>query len=210
MKQIYPDLWQTEAEHPFPSLTTHAYLLVREDGNVLFYSSSHPAEHEHIAGLGGLARQYLSHKDEVGPALAAIKSKFGSLLVCHRLEVDAVEKECPVDLTFESREVHLGNIEVIPTPGHTPGSACYLVSSVSGASYLFTGDTIFVGRDGTWTDGYLEGMSDMPTLKQSLELLRGLTPDVVLSSASVGSVPYREVSPETWRAGVDEALRGLS
>lgn len=210
MKQIYPDLWQTVAEHPFPTLTTHAYLLVREEGNVLFYSTGHAHEHRHIADLGGLTRQYLSHKDEVGPALGSIKDMFGSTLCCHRLEVEAVEKESPVDLAFDSREVHLGNIEVIPTPGHTPGSTCYLVSSPHGGSYLFTGDTIFVGRDGNWTDGYLEGMSDRATLKESLELLRGLTPDVVLSSASLATPPYREVTPETWQAGVDDALRSLA
>lgn len=30
MKQIQPDLWETEVESPFPGLTTHAYLLTRE------------------------------------------------------------------------------------------------------------------------------------------------------------------------------------
>ena len=34
-------------------------------------------------------------------------------------------------------------IEVIHTPGHTPGSVCYLVNG-----HLFTGDTLFVGAAG--------------------------------------------------------------
>lgn len=42
MKQIYPDLWQTSLEHPFgPQMSTHAYLLTRGTGSVLFYSSGH-------------------------------------------------------------------------------------------------------------------------------------------------------------------------
>ncbi len=40
-------------------------------------------------------------------------------------------------------EVGTLNIEVIHTPGHTPGSVCYLVGK-----NLFTGDTLFVGAAG--------------------------------------------------------------
>jgi hydroxyacylglutathione hydrolase len=46
MKQIYPDLWQTSPEHPFgPQMATHAYLLTRGTGSVLFYSSGHAGEY---------------------------------------------------------------------------------------------------------------------------------------------------------------------
>jgi hydroxyacylglutathione hydrolase len=209
MKQIFPDLWQTEPEHPFPGGTTRAYLLLREDGNVLFYNSSHRGDHAQMAELGGVARQYLSHKDEVGPSLARIREQFGNGLCCHRDEAETVRKVCPVDITFHERETHLGNIEVIPTPGHTVGSTCFLVASPGGRSYLFTGDTLFVGSDGAWHNGYLAGMSDKATLRESLLLLRGLEPDVVLSSASTGEEPFRAVTPQSWRAGIDEALSGL-
>jgi hydroxyacylglutathione hydrolase len=80
MKQIYPDLWQTGAEHPFPGLTTHAYLLVRDAGNVLFYSFGRKEEYQHIQELNGITHQYLSHRDEARPALSNIKSLFGSKL----------------------------------------------------------------------------------------------------------------------------------
>ncbi|WP_139348424.1 hypothetical protein [Dickeya dadantii] len=39
MKQIYPDLWQTRVEHPFSGVNSHAYLLVQDTGNILFYNS---------------------------------------------------------------------------------------------------------------------------------------------------------------------------
>ncbi|WP_339832967.1 MBL fold metallo-hydrolase [uncultured Parvibaculum sp.] len=212
MKQIYPDLWQTAPEQPVaeaPSLVTHAFLLTREDGNVLFYSSGHTAEHRRIAELGGLRRQYLSHQDEVGPALAEIKEKFGSELVSHGAEKQEVGKAVAPDRTFDARETHLGNIEIIPTPGHTRGSTCYLVRSPHGKTYLFTGDTLFMDSNGRWQAGLLP-FSDAAKLRSSLELLRTLTPDVVISSAAPdGKHPVNEVTPQDWRAAVGDALEGM-
>ena len=57
MKQIYPDLWQTQAEHPFFGVTSHAYLLARDTGNILLYSTGVPEEYEHIQKLGGITHQ---------------------------------------------------------------------------------------------------------------------------------------------------------
>lgn len=34
------------------------------------------------------------------------------------------------------------------TPGHTSGSACYLITENDGGMYLFTGDTLFCGSIG--------------------------------------------------------------
>lgn len=52
----------------------------------------------------------------------------------------------PADIKLKDGDVlEVGtlNIEVIHTPGHTPGSVCYLVGE-----NLFTGDTLFVGAAG--------------------------------------------------------------
>lgn len=69
----------------------------------------------------------------------------------------------PVDIKLKDGDVlEVGtlNIEVIHTPGHTPGSVCYLVGE-----NLFTGDTLFVGAAGR-TD--LTGGS-LNTLIKSIE-----------------------------------------
>ena len=69
----------------------------------------------------------------------------------------------PVDIKLKDGnvlEVGTLKIEVIHTPGHTPGSVCYLVNGD-----LFTGDTLFVGAVGR-TD--LKGAS-LDTLLDSLE-----------------------------------------
>lgn len=208
MKQIFQDLWQTNAEHPFgPGMSTHAYLLIRDTGNVLFYSSGHSDEHHNILQVGGIIRQYLSHRDETGGALLKIKQMFGSQLCCHKLEEAAISAVCPVDLTFSNREFHLGDIEVIPTPGHTDGSTCFMFKSPHGLSYLFTGDTIFPDHD-SW--GTYVSVTHRHTLKGSLGQLRNLEPDVVISSASNGPYSFREMLPGQWQEIVDRVAQTLS
>ena len=69
----------------------------------------------------------------------------------------------PADITLKDGDVlEVGTlkIQVIHTPGHTPGSVCFLVNG-----NLFTGDTLFVGAVGR-TD--LTGAS-LETLLESLE-----------------------------------------
>lgn len=209
MKQIETDLWETETESPAPGLTTHAYLLTREDGNVLFYNTGHLHEIEQIAQLGGVVHQYLSHRDELGESLKMIRERFGARLGGHVAEQADFAAVCAPDILFEKREMLQDNIEVIPTPGHTPGSSCFLVHSPGGETYLFTGDTLYFNADDEWEDGYIEGYSDRATLAESLLLLRDLRPDLVLSSAFGGDAGFQRMNPDSWPDCVDRARRRL-
>jgi len=212
MKQVQADVWETESYSPFPGLNTHAYLLTRPDGNVLFYNTGHVKEIEAMAKLGGVAWQYLSHEDELGDTLNTIAERFNSKLVGHVAERVAWSKVRAPDQTYDCRETHLGNIEVIPTPGHSPGSTCFLVASPEGKSYLFTGDTLFLGSDGRWEAGFIQSVheeKDRSVLADSLRLLRELRPDVVFGSAYTGERGFVEVSDGRWSDSVDEALRRL-
>ena len=212
MRQLYPDLWVTEPEHPLPDrlpdLTMHAYLLVRADGNLLFSRSEHQADHLRIQELGGITRHYLTHWHEAAPGLARIKARFASEIVCHRLAEPIVRRFAPVDLTFDAREVHLGAIEVIPTPGHTAGSTCFLYRSPHGRRYLFAGDTIFPSR-GSWEAIVFEDGNEAD-LRASLATLRLLEPDVVLFGAAVADEPHRAMTLSEWHAAVDQAGRSPS
>lgn len=208
MRQIRPDLWETRTESPFEGLLTHAYLWRPADGgNVLFYSTVTDAEHDEIERLGGVAHHYLSHADEVGPMLATVGERFGAVL--HIADVEAVDAAAFRDpgATFTERHIGAAGIEVIPTPGHTPGSACFLVPGVGGERYLFTGDTIFVGQDGRWHAGLLPS-SDRGELVATLELLATLEPDLVVSSAAPGGVGAHTLD-RPWRDCVEEALSGV-
>ena len=208
MKQIFPDLWQTKLCKPFPFLRTHAYFLKTDNGNVLFYSTSHEGEFDHIHELGGITHQFLSHRHEVSPILHTVKDKFKSKLCCDSSEKPAIDMVCPVDLEFCERTELDNGILVIPTPGHTSGGCCYYYKSKFGR-YLFTGDSFYSKGKGFSTyivtsDG---GAGDV--LANSLQILRDCEPDVVFSSAFAGE-PYVRVTPDFWNSEIDRNIKKLT
>ena len=87
---------------------------------------------------------------------------------------------CPIDMRLaDGEELHLGNkvLQVIHTPGHTPGSACFLLQS-GGKNILFSGDTVlYDGRLGWQGNPYADNRQYLT----SLEKLNRFT----LDSASV-------------------------
>jgi hypothetical protein len=206
MRQIQPDLWETEVESPFPGLTTHAYLYQREQGNVLFYNTSQQADMDRCAELGGVAYQFLSHRDEVGESLKLIRQRFNAELGIHQLDRDALSDGLQPDVVFTDRQALLDDVEVIPTPGHTPGSVCFLVQSSSGKCYLFTGDTLYLSDRG-WQPGMLS-FSDKTALAESLKLLQSLQPDLVISSAYSGQTGVEVVTGQ-WAQKVEQAITKL-
>ena len=142
MRQLQEDLWQSTI-HSMGTLNTHAYFLLRPEGNVLFYNTGNDDDLEKMAELGGIRFQLLSHRDESGPSLNRIKDRFGSRLCCSALEAAIIGEDAQVDISFQLTAHHLGDIDIIHTPGHTAGSICFFYKSPYGKSYLFTGDTIF-------------------------------------------------------------------
>jgi glyoxylase-like metal-dependent hydrolase (beta-lactamase superfamily II) len=206
MRQVQPDLWETEVESPFPGLTTHAYLYQRVQGNVLFYNTSQQADIAQFAELGGVAYQLLSHRDEVGESLALIRERFQAKLGIHKQDQEALSEVLKADLVFTDRQALLDDVEIIPTPGHTPGSVCFLVQSLSGKRYLFTGDTLYLS-DWGWQPGMLS-FSDKTALAESLNLLQTLQPDLVISSAYSGQTAIEVVTGQ-WAEKVKQAMAKL-
>jgi hydroxyacylglutathione hydrolase len=207
MQRVLTDLWQTRTDSPFPGLTTHAFLWT--GANALFYSTATDVDFAELEKLGGVSDQYLSHRDEAGPMLKKIAGHFDSFLHAPVTELLEIGQHAHVDVPLGSRHVDLNGVEVIPTPGHSPGSTCYLVNGAEG-TYLFTGDTLVFGDSGTWWAGYIPGIGDADALAASLRLLRTLTPDVVISSAFQGDSAVHRIEQGRWRDHVDEALDGLS
>jgi hydroxyacylglutathione hydrolase len=210
MRQIRDDLWETTADAPLPGLTTHAYLWTPPaGGNVLFYSVATDGDFERIAELGGIAHQYLSHQDEAGPMLDRIAERFGSSLHAPAAEESRIGRFRRPDVLVAGRHTDDNGIEVIEAPGHSPGSTAYIVHGRGGATYLFTGDTLFLTDGDRWTAGYIGGISDAADLARSVRLLGTLRPDVVISSAFMGTDGAHEVDPDDWPALTEQAAAAI-
>jgi len=88
-----------------------------------------------------------NHMDHVG-ALLELKSKLGVPVAVHSADAGNLPLE-PDQILSDGDVVSIGEIQitVLHTPGHTPGSLCFLTGS-----YLISGDTIFPGGPGkTWS-----------------------------------------------------------
>ncbi len=139
-----------------------------------------------------------AHPDHMGAALE-LRRVTGASLGCHRDEVWVFEQvwrmsgvrdasiDRAIDETYEDGdEIEIGKlkINVIHTPGHSPGGVCYYAHPC-----LFTGDTLFqrsVGR----TD--IPG-GDYAKLQASItEKLLGLDDEVVVLPGHMGKTTLGE------------------
>lgn len=129
LNKITESLYSTEPDFPFGGneWRTFAYLLCRKDGNLIVYSSSKFKEEEkQLRELGDVTSQYLTHRDEATGYSDWITNTFDAPLICHEKEREAISQKCIVGDTINKRTHIFSDFEAIPTPGHTPGSTCYL------------------------------------------------------------------------------------
>jgi hydroxyacylglutathione hydrolase len=125
-----------------------------------------PAEAlEILKQLKGTNPRYLlithSHTDHVG-ALSDLKAKLRIPIGAHRLDAIGLSPR-PDFLLDDGEEISFGNVslKVLHTPGHTPGSLCFLIGK-----HLISGDTIFPGGPGkTESPGDLKKIIESITKK---------------------------------------------
>ena len=84
-----------------------------------------------------------AHMDHIG-ALSTLKSKLGIPVAAHPLDGKSLPFR-PEILLGDRDTISFGDIglKVLHTPGHTPGSVCFLTGN-----YLISGDTIFPAGPG--------------------------------------------------------------
>ena len=148
-----------------------------------------------IAAAGGVAAAVISDRHLGGPSTNQIAERFGARIYCSAIEADAMghrANQVRVDeaLAFE-RTVIEGDVQLVPTPGHTEGQFSTL-AEVDGRRVLFTADFIY-RRDGAWRPGNLSRRK----MLKSFEGLRDLAFDHVVPCTNYASqeffIPIRSV-----------------
>ncbi len=144
---------------------TNAYVLTcRQTGDSALVDA--PAEASKIADrLEGTNPRYIllthNHIDHIG-ALSELRSSLRIPLAAHT--ADGMTLSPPPEIQLNDGDiVSFGNIrlEVLHTPGHTPGSLCFKTGK-----YLLSGDTIFPGGPGkTWSPADLQQIIESITGK---------------------------------------------
>ena len=170
---------------PFaPSLHIRSFVLPRETGNILIYSTAGLAKDaEAILGLGGIDRHYLNHWHEAMFASDWVDAP----LFVHDADSAKTRESYEVRGTFDRRHTFEDDFEVIPIPGHTPGATAYLWDSGE-RRFLFTGDSLYLS-DREWIAAVLES-SDRARYLESLEMLRELEFDVLVPWAASAGDPF--------------------
>ena len=164
-----------------PNTHVRAFVLRRDLGDVLLYANDK-------VDRGVMAeRQYLGHWHE---AMVAGRES-GLPVFVHEADRAEVEPVMHVRGGFTKRHKLGSDFEVIPMPGHTPGSTAYLWDS-GRHRFLFTADSLYLGGDGSWRAAVLES-SDREQYVRSLELLRDLEFDVLVPWAAPADGPYVDV-----------------
>ena len=126
---------------------------------------------DHIGSVGELKKQYncpvYIHRDDADMLTDSSKNQSESI-TGKALELPPADHILEDGATFSEAGLE---VKVIHTPGHTPGSVCYIIGD-----HIFTGDTLFAGSIGR-TD--LPG-GDYDAMMKSLNKLKAIEEDYVV------------------------------
>ncbi len=120
----------------------HATLLVHTHAHI-----------DHIADVGRLRElthgRGLLHPADL-PLYRTLPMQAGWIGLSHAPPVVELDGDLRDGDVLQAGGVRL---DVLHTPGHTPGSVCFAVSGADGDTTLLTGDTLFAGSIGRWDLG---------------------------------------------------------
>ena len=202
MQEVYPYLFRTEPYglFAFGSFKVSAYLLVKPEGNLLIYSSKKIEKYfPFIEEKGGLQATFITHVHEASPYCNILADHYSVPFYSPEAEYEDISKSCNVDKTYTGDLHYNKTFRVISTPGHTPGSSCFLWTAPDEKRILFTGDNLYPTSHERW-DGFALSKDDIPEIINSLKKIQKLDVDVVVPAGhSVENLFYKEVDKEEWK-----------
>jgi glyoxylase-like metal-dependent hydrolase (beta-lactamase superfamily II) len=147
MQSYEDDRLRLVKEGPLGPFANNVYLIRdRASGEAIIVDA--PADGERILeALDGarVTRIVITHwHADHWASIDALKSATGAPVACHTADRERYANK--VDATIaDGEEIAIGELRVraIHTPGHTPGSTCFLVGG-----HLISGDTLFPGGPG--------------------------------------------------------------
>lgn len=198
MQEIFPSIFLVRPQRAAPK-TQFPLLIRRRGGNILFATKDDisPFLNE-LQKLGGVSHMFLGDRHHAVPRTAANAKQLKAVLAASDIEAKALEpKGVHVQLQLpHERQQFAADLEIIPTPGHTPGAFSYLWTSERGKRFLFIGDTL-VPIDGSWEFWVIKPRRAM--FLTTLNFLAKLEFDVILSNSFA-------CTPKAWFE-VDAAAR---
>jgi glyoxylase-like metal-dependent hydrolase (beta-lactamase superfamily II) len=143
--------------HAEASFGAASYLVRRPAGNVLVDSPRFTGPVvDALERMGGVKLMFLTHQDDVADH-AKFRAHFGCERILHAGDVTHGTRDVEIKLDGREPIALAPDLQVIPVPGHTRGSACLL----TGETFLFSGDhvawsdarrQIYAFRDACWYD----------------------------------------------------------
>jgi len=181
------------------------------------------AEVDGIKVVGALVTHY--HQDHVGGSVFGMEIEGLARLLSRQpvpIHVNAREADGLIKVTGVSESdlvrcesgdtIELGGIRVrlLHTPGHTPGSQCFLVEEANRPGALVSGDTLFLGSCGRVD---LPGADPEDMYRSLNQILRALPDDTLIfpghlySPESVGTMgEQKRVNPFLRVASLEQFL----
>lgn len=143
--------------HSEKSFGATSYLVLRESGNVLVDSPRYNRGlADRIEGMGGVSIMFLTHRDDVADH-EKWAERFGAERILHADDQSYGTQSVERTIAGDAPITIAPDLTVIPTPGHTRGSACLLFAN----RFLFTGDhaayslrrkAVYAFRGACWYD----------------------------------------------------------
>jgi glyoxylase-like metal-dependent hydrolase (beta-lactamase superfamily II) len=169
----------------------YAHFVRRRGGNLLLdtdRTASISDAFDELEAAGGVRAVVVSDRHLGGKSSNEVAQRFGATVYASAIEAEAMgHRSNPVRIDHAlplQRTTVEGDVELIPTPGHTEGQFSTLVD-VEGARCLFTADFVY-RKEGAW----VPGNASRKKMLRSFEGLRELAFEYVVPWTSYSQTEF--------------------